>query len=360
MNFPSQFRTLRLASFAVALALTAAMAPTRAEAQEPVSAANIQYRKAFAAVEKKDWAEARRLLLPLWDKSHTWDVAIGLGKAEWYLNHRAAGARYMAFAVANIPPKEKPQVVEGLRAGLSEMKQGVGTVQVSVNKDSAEVLADGDIVGSSPINTDIFLDPGPHVLEARLGNAVSEKQTLDVAAGQSYTVALIVQTPAPTVSNTNANATPSSAALTASPNAAPPIAPEQTTNSTGPSPNWAPALITGGLAIVAVAVGTGFAVDASSAKSKGAEDLSSAESQFGTNPCAPQRASTGICQDLQSQQDRRSSSLTGATVSFVAGGVFAAAAVGSYFLWARPESNQTHVGAWVGPGAGGLRLQGSF
>jgi hypothetical protein len=339
----------------MALSLPAVTAPVCAQAQEAASDANAQYRKAFDALAKQNWAEARRLLLPLWAKSHTWDVAAGLGQAEFLLKNYADGAQYTAFALANVPPKEKTKTVDHLKAALVEMKAAVGTARISVSKDAAEVLIDGQTVGVAPLLTEVYLNPGSRQLEARLSSGGSGEQTLEVTAGQSYQVALIVEKPqaeaAPTIVPQQEPPKPA----TQTPTSEPPISHDNAT------PNWAPVLITGGLAIVAVGFGTGFALDASSAKSDGAKSLSSAEAQFGSNPCTTQKgASSGICQELQTHQDRRSSSSTGATISFVAGGVFAAAAVASYFLWAKPESTQGRVDAWVAPNAGGLRLQGSF
>ena len=87
--------------------------------------------------------------------------------------------------------------------------------------------------------------------------------------------------------------------------------------------------------------------------------MSDAEAQFGSNPCTPAKGGgSEICQSVTDAGDQRKSSNTVATVSFVASGVFAVAAVGSYFLWAKPSPPP--LDAWLGPDGGGLRLKGNF
>lgn len=320
-------------------------------AQALASDANVQYRKAFDALAQKNWPEARRLLLPLWQKSHTWDVAAGLGQSEFLLGNYAAGATYTAFALANLPPKEKASTAERLRAALGEMKEAVGTVLVTVNEDGAEILAEHELVGSSPLAREVYLNPGPRLLEARLANGTLSKQTLQVEAGKSYRVALIVDTPLAQRQAALAAQAPATRASAADARA--PL------HDDGARPNWAPVLVSGGLAVAALAIGTGFALDASSAKSDGSKFLSVAEAEFGSNPCAPSKgAGSPSCQSIHSAEDRRKSSNTVSTISFVSSGVFALAAVGSYFLWTKQAPPR--IDAWLGAGSGGLRLNGSF
>jgi len=346
MQMKFRFYSLRL-SCALALCLPALILPARVDAQEVANDANAQYRKAFEALAQRDWPEARRLLLPLWQNAHTWDVASGLGQAEFLLQNYAAGATYTAFALANLPPKEKPKTAERLRAALSEMKEAVGTVRVSVNHAGAEIWVENEVVGSSPLGRDVYLNPGTRVLQARLADGAQGRQTLEVEAGKSYQVALVVD---PTLAELQAAG---ATQATAPAGAFPPVRPDTDQR------NWAPLLVTGSLALAAAAVGTGFAIDASSAKSDGANALTDAEAQFGENPCTPAKGGgSEICQSVTDAQDRRKSSSTVATISFVASGVFALAAVGSYFIWAKPARPQ--LDAWLGADGGGLRLKGSF
>ena len=339
----SRLYALSLAS-ALALASPVVIVPAPASAQDAANDANTQYRKAFEALAQKNWPEARRLLLPLWHDAQTWDVASGLGQAEFLLGNHATGATYTAFALAHVPPKEKPKTAERLRDALSEMKEAVATVRVSVNEERAEILVDHELVGTSPLAREIYLDPGTHSLRARLANGGLSEQTLAVEAGKSYQVSLIVDKPV---------APAAASEFTAPSNADPPVHDDRA------SPNWAPVLVTGGLAVTALAIGTGFAIDAHSAKSKGSNALSDAEAQFGENPCTPAKGGgSELCHSVQDAEDRRKSSNTAATVSFVISGAFAVAAVGSYFLWGKPTTPR--FDAWVGPDSGGIRLKGRF
>lgn len=346
----SRFHMLRFAG-SLALSLPALITAGRTSADEPVHDANAQYRMAFDALGKRNWSEARRLLLALWAKSHTWDVAAGLGQAEFLLDNRAAGTTYTAFALANVPPRENPKTVERLRAALSEMKETVATVRIVVNKDGADVIAEHELVGTSPLVHEIYLNPGTRLLEARLEDGGHAQQMLDVQAGESYQIALVVAHPLAQPALVSASSPANSRATG-----------ELTSASgdhDGASRNWTPVFITGGLAIAAAAIGTGFAIDAHSAKSDGAKALGNAEAEFGSNPCTPAKGGgSELCQSVEELQDRRKSSSTVATASFIAGGVFAGAALGSYFLWAKPSP--TRLDAWLVPDGGGVRFAGSF
>ena len=346
----SRFYLLRL-TCTLAISACLASVATPAAAQDLANDANAQYRKAFAALSQRNWPEARQLLLPLWQRSHTWDVASGLGQAEFFLDNYATGATYTAFALANLPPKEKVMTADRLRAALGEMKAAVGTLHVTVSEGGAEILLDDELQGISPLAREVYANPGRHWLQARLANGAQSRQSVVVEAGKSYPVALILEKPLDDTASALLASAPGG--TTASSSGSPPVDHDRY------RPNWAPVLVTGGLAVAAAAIGAGFAIDASSAKTDGAQALSEAEAEFGNNPCAPSSGGgSEICQTVQSSADRRKTSNTVATASFAISGVFALTAVGSYFLWAKPRAPR--VDAWLGPNGGGLHWAGQF
>lgn len=309
------------------------------------------YRKALAEMEKGNWQGAETLLTDLWKKSPTYDVAGSLGEVETRLGHYATAAQRIAFALKNVPPKEKAETSARLRAALDDLRPRVGTLRLSVNRASAEILVDNEPAGTFPQLSELYVSPGKHAIEARAG---AESTQREVQAAVGATVPLSLEFKPEAVSSGLVPATPTPAPGSSSN----PAKQED-------SANWLPTYVAGGLAVVAIGVGTGFAIDSLKAKSAGDTKLQAAKAAFGGNrPCTSGNGGgTPICDDLQQLQDRRQSSSTGASVSFALGGVFAAAAVGSYFLWARPTADSgrsARVGGWIGKGGGSLIVEGSF
>src|SRR5450432_1423101 len=94
-----------LLSGTVAIADPALAQPTTGKSA--VGSSQVRYREALDAFRKGQWPDARRLLLALWSEAHSYDVAVTLVQTEYQLGHYAAAARYLEFALVNIPPTEK-------------------------------------------------------------------------------------------------------------------------------------------------------------------------------------------------------------------------------------------------------------
>jgi len=152
----------------IAALLLAAPAHAAPKKKEDPNYRQVQYRKAHEAMQAKQWDEARLLLFDLWRRARTYDVAASLGQAEYWLKNYGAGARYIVFALENLPPGEDADTVRRLNAGLEELKKHVGAFQVVVDEPGAEVVLDSELVGTAPLASVVYVDPGPHRLEARL------------------------------------------------------------------------------------------------------------------------------------------------------------------------------------------------
>ncbi|MEO8905233.1 MAG: hypothetical protein ABI488_22310 [Polyangiaceae bacterium] len=295
------------------------------------NAARDLYQKANDAAARKDWAESRRLFLDLWKRSPTYDVASGLGQAEFKLGHHAVGARYMALAVANMPVKENLDSRFSIEDTLKGMKAKVGTVHLSVDKDGAEIRTDGEVQGTTPLPVDLFFEPGPHVIEAKIGEARASK-SLEVAAGQTYTLEL----PLP-------SAAPAAIPLAASPMPVVGSGVDEPTRESvrGVEPRTI-ALWTGvGVTAVVTGLGVVFALKGSAADNDANRFASQVRSEQG-HSCA-NRSESPACGQLVNSLDERDSANKVAIGAFVGGGVAAVATASMFLFWPTHERRSASV-----------------
>lgn len=328
------------------------VSPLSAVAAEPNSNAapdpnrpRALYRQAETAFKAGKVEEARRLLLEAWGIRRTYDVAAALGQAELELKMYRDAAEHLDFAVQNFAPMESEGLLDGTKNDLRTAKSEVVEARIKINEPHATVTANGRSIGESPLGASVFLEPGSYAFEATLGQDRKASKRMALQKGGTYDVELLIPQAAAPTSRLEATPHPASS------------------SATNDRSNWLPTYVTGGLAVVALGIGTGFAVDALSAKSSGEDKLNAAKATYGSEgACAAGNgAGSALCSDVKDFQDRRSASNSVATGAFIVGGVLAAASIGSYFLWARqPERGRTQVTATIGNGGGGLFVQGSF
>jgi hypothetical protein len=326
-NRPHGPRNLVRTLCLLAWGLAATPALAQAATTEPTPA-QVQYRKAFEAMRDKDWVEARRLLLDLWDQARTYDVAATLGQVEYQLQNYAAGARYMSFAISNVPPMEKPETVARFRVALDELKTRVGTVKIQVLPASANVLVDGAAL--DPIEQQqVFLNPGAHTFEAREKGGNATAKTIDVTAGGTYAVSLHVAAP-PLALNEPSGAPPPSTAPVADAAAAPAAA-------EGQERSLVPIYVGAGVTAVSTTIAIVFGVNAASDN----KDLEHYRAITGPNGCADGTADPEVCASADAAYHRQRRN---ATISNVALGVSIGAAAGTlayYFFWPKKSAATT-------------------
>ena len=330
--------TLSLVASLTAQPVTAAAQPF-ATATAPQEA----YRRAHDAMNAKNWSEARRLLLELWAQAETYDVAASLGQIEFELGNYASGARFMAFAVAHIPPKEKPETVERFKAAFEELKARVGTVRISVNQPGAEIRVNQDVVGVSPIPSDVFVESGTNVFEARLGDGRRAEAKLDAVAGGTYTVDLAL------VSAADPGVAPAQGETP------PPYKPGPANDeAVSEGKSMVPVYVAGGVAVAGLALGVGFTLAASGTT----DDIDSLSTAIGNQSCAGPTVPSE-CSELSDALETRDSQRNISYVSFgVAGAAIATGIV--YLLW--PEDTpSTSAGVTLLPRGGAfLTFRGSL
>jgi hypothetical protein len=305
------------------LALAATSFPIVAAAQvsttEQAPNAQSEYRKAHDAAKARNWPEARRILLGLWKREKTYDVAASLSEAEFALGHVAASAQYMDYALRHVTPNESATTIANMRGALEKIRPKVGGAKVIINDPTAQLRVDGEAIDLEP-NVEVFLDPGQHVLEATAGDRKVSK-TIAVRAGETQTLEFQLP-PAPSTS----------AAPPESGGAAALVAPNPADSAEPGGGVRHIVLIAGGaLAVAGLGTGIGFGVASNSAES----DVEDYRARVGSGGCQGSSPSAD-CSALRDAADsqRRSSLIANVGYGVAAAGLVA---VGVALLW--PESN---------------------
>jgi len=354
--------TSRLSAIFVCGSLLGSTFPAQAEEtrSQAIAAAQRVYREAHEAMDRGDWLNARRLLLDLWQKSETYDVAASLGEAEYALGNYPDAARYLQFAIAEAPPKEKKSLIDDYQRALTEVEKRVAKLRVRAEPEGAEVVLDGRELGPAPLRAPVYVNPGHHEFSLRTERGVVNK-AIETTAGNTYEIRLAALPDAPdssSVTAANDGRASTRAELSSSAAVVPPTDDFAPRSSAARYAPW----VSGGIALVGFGVGVGFLV--SSAHQR--EDMRNVLDRFPeAQPCAANTPHVTECARVKElDRDARSHQLVG----LVSIGVGAAAAVTTAVLIlsksgrrheASTRSSTLVVPVWQ-PGRAVLNVQGQF
>jgi hypothetical protein len=287
----------------------------RAQSSDPNVAA-AEYRKAYAAVAKEDWPTAREIFFSIWKTNKTYDVASSLAQVEFKLEHYGSAARFMAFALEHVAPSEKPEFIQRLKNGLRELRLRVGTVRISVNEPGAEIALEEEILGTSPLTQEVFLDPGKHVIFARKHGRTAKLDVL-AKAGEFFDVTLTLPAAPPPSSGLGIDTAPRS---------------EVTTRTDAPSqhPSIVPVVVGGTVFVASLATAIGLRISANASYS----DADELRRRNGPQGCTSGTASPADCAAQAEANSSGDDKANFSTAAFtVAGGALLATA--AYWFWPR-------------------------
>jgi len=292
-----------------------------------------RYREAHAAMERKDWRQARALLLELWQGSRTYDVAASLAQVEHALGDDVAAAHYLTFAVSHLAPKERPETLDRYRAALAELEAAIGRLEVNVSEASAVISVDGKRVGLSPLTAPVFVEPGEHVVEASIGDRVASSRVL-ATQGSSSVVLLTLAAPSPDQPRASAAPRASLPETSSEP-------PENARWERSPIPLY----VGGAVAVIGAGMAVGFGLAANADEEK-ADAL---RARLGPAGCSTGTATRSACDAADRAQDvqRRHAMLSTIGIGVAAAGVVAT--VGYWLFW--PKFKVRQSATWVGPSA---------
>jgi len=364
-----------------------------------VAIARERFKEGVAFFDQKQYDKARVAFLQAYALKKHPAVLLNLAQSELRCNHEADAAKHFSAYLRESTTASDAER-QAAEAGLNATKSAVALLDVNVDEGGAEIYVDGSLEGISPLPGPLYVNPGPHSVEARKGGK-SKTQQVNTSAGRQFMAELNF---APKV----VPAEPATAAVAVTRPAAAeePPAPdsEQPEPSAARKPffKWLVSSPVGivGLGLTGVGVGSGIGLAIASKKSYDNADSVASQitttaakdsmmanpdtSQLCVNPSTwlmgtsfpaseiPSRSKqyNNACAKYQDNVHSGDQLKTWSTVGFVVGGVAAVGTVILYFVdpnaressdkHARAERPHVSLVPSVGPAQTGLTVIGSF
>jgi hypothetical protein len=319
---------------AAAVSGTALAAPQGAKGDPVTDKARELHGEGDVLYEKGDFARARAAYLGAWLLKKHWQIALNLGDTEVRLGLYRDAAEHLAYYLRESANAEPPPPPGGKKL-YDEARAKVGALEITSDAGGAEIAVDGKVVGVTPLEDPIFVEPGEHTIEARRGEGFVAS-TITVEKGEARPVAMNLGVMGPQLE---------------------PPPPSHPTEA--PRPSLVPIVIGGALGVVGVGVGIGFTVAANGKSS----DIDGPLKVGGGERSACYRNASEACATLGDAVNDLDA-FTSVAVAGYAVGVASVAATAAYVLWPRAAS-ETKAGVssaapWVMPGGGGLGVAGRF
>jgi hypothetical protein len=319
--------------------------------------------------------QCRALLLAAWAIKKHPQVALNLGTCELKLGLYRDAAEHLGYVLREMPadaPADRR--AEALKRYIDATAHVV-RLRITTNPPDAEVLLDGKSLGRGPLPEDLYLEPGPRVLEARAEGRETKRVTLGGAAASLEKVSFDLP-PVGSPAEAGMAGTPSAAAG----NAGTPGARGQASGREAPQAGargvdaapaasiehpWMPVVI-GGLSLGGIGLVAGIALHAASSGAASDADVMLTELRAAGVRCtSPPQA--GPCTELLDRREQADSLANAGTVMLV-GGVVALAGTGGYVLWSHLQAKSAEekpvrslrVAPALGVAGGGMWVHGRF
>jgi hypothetical protein len=202
MTKPSIRILAACAALASAAPVLTSTAPARAQAAAtqgvaaqtapsgPADAAALKRaRESFELANKlydaNKYPQAEAAYLIAWKIKKSFDVAGNFGNLEADMNKPRNAAEYLAYALREFPAGGKPALRDALIKRLGEVTKLVGVLRLTSSKPGAEMFVDGVSLGVSPLADEVYLEPGTHIIEARLDGFMPAQMTVTAVKGKT-------------------------------------------------------------------------------------------------------------------------------------------------------------------------------
>jgi hypothetical protein len=160
--------------------------------------AKVAYESATILVNNGDYAGAlakyEQAYAASKDPRLLFNMAVCARSLRAYARMRGFLLRYRKEAAGTMSDEDKAEV-EGALAAIRGL---VASVKLTVNEDGAAVSVDGESAGTTPLDGDLVLDLGKHVVSVKKPGFEPDTRTLEISGGDRETAVSVALVPAKT------------------------------------------------------------------------------------------------------------------------------------------------------------------
>jgi hypothetical protein len=321
----------RIAVVATCLSLAGS---ARAEGADRADELFRQGNQAFAAGDARAAYEAYR---GAWSLRKSFDIACNLGRTEAELSLSRDAAEHLDYCLKTYPASSRDDLREAnkrFRELFADVRARVAALRIETRPPGAEIAVDGASYGTTPLNRDVFVDPGRHRVRAELQGFDDEERAIEVVAGASLTVSFLL--------GRSQEALPSVPTPFPGVDATKPSASERRTASVRTT-----AVISGAaLTLIGLGVGTGFHLDARATSNRIGRIGRALELGPGRAVCS-EGSPPPDCEKLRDEVAEEKTARKGANVAFTASALLGLATVAAWLVI--PDEHGKGPSAKVGP-----------
>jgi hypothetical protein len=318
----ARFRLL-LCAISLGSASVQAQPARSAPAARPPDSVNavaaLRWDEGVAAFDSGNFEAARLAFQQAYAVKQDPEVLRNLGVSEVLSGHHLDGARHLSEYLA-VASRASDSERRDLEAMLARAEERVGRVAIEVTPAGAQIFLDGARVGDAPLARPVHVEPGEHVIQVSQQGLGTDERRIQIAAGESQEIALVLQAPA---------ADAAGKALPAEQTPEPPPSNRR--------PSVFPVVVGSTLVAAGIAAGVGFSV----AAGNDADEAERLRGDLGSDDCSV-TSGNGTCQALQDVAEREDTHRNIATASFITAGV-AALATAAYWFWPRKRHAAQHT-----------------
>jgi len=349
----------------VGAAALAMSTPARAADEKATREAQGRFVEGITRVKAGDFEGARMSFAQAYTVLHKPDILWNLALAEDKSGHLVDALAHFKQLAARDGATEADRAKANKH--VDQLMAETGHIEVAA-PPGAQVMVDGEAAGVAPLPAPVDVAPGKHHLELR--PVQGETKAVDTAAfaGQTARVSFLVAEPAApgvTAASAPSAATPGAATEVqgsqgAAPESqpAPPPPSDQVQTVHGVSvPRVVTVAALGGAGVASIFLGVYFGL----ASQSNANDVKGYQATNGPSACATiTPMNSALCNTWNSAVNSQNRDNALSDGFYVAGGLLAAGAVATWFLWPKSASASATIVPVVGPGGGGVTAVGSF